>query len=134
MPAIHVDQEYIFDYLGKRYTTEEFRELCFEFGIELEEETSEYEMAVDQIGEAAAKGKGLSHRRLYKIDVPANRYDLLCREGIAQALKIFLGLATLPTYQLVPPKDGKFETIFVQKEVRSFLFLKRSKNRRIFKK
>lgn len=26
---------------------------------------------------------------LYKIDIPANRYDMLCLEGIARALNIF---------------------------------------------
>jgi phenylalanyl-tRNA synthetase beta chain len=28
---------------------------------------------------------------LYKIDIPANRYDMLCLEGIARALNIFNG-------------------------------------------
>lgn len=28
---------------------------------------------------------------LYKIDIPANRYDMLCLEGIARALNTFLG-------------------------------------------
>lgn len=27
---------------------------------------------------------------IYKIDIPANRYDLLCLEGISQALLVFL--------------------------------------------
>lgn len=27
---------------------------------------------------------------VYKIDVPANRYDILCLEGLARALRIFL--------------------------------------------
>lgn len=27
---------------------------------------------------------------LYKIEVPANRYDLLCCEGLSRALQIFL--------------------------------------------
>lgn len=33
--------------------------------------------------------KGLSDEILYKIDIPANRYDMLCLEGIARALNIF---------------------------------------------
>lgn len=28
---------------------------------------------------------------MYKIDIPANRYDLLCIEGLARALRVFLG-------------------------------------------
>lgn len=31
--------------------------------------------------------KGLSEEVVYKIDIPANRYDLLCVEGIARALR-----------------------------------------------
>lgn len=27
---------------------------------------------------------------IYKIDIPANRYDLLCLEGLSQALLVFL--------------------------------------------
>lgn len=27
----------------------------------------------------------------YKIDIPANRYDLLCVEGLCRALLVFLG-------------------------------------------
>ena len=29
---------------------------------------------------------------LYKIEVPANRYDLLCLEGLSRALRIFAGM------------------------------------------
>jgi phenylalanyl-tRNA synthetase beta chain len=37
---------------------------------------------------------------LYKIDIPANRYDMLCVEGIARALNIFRGTITAPRYRL----------------------------------
>jgi hypothetical protein len=37
---------------------------------------------------------------LYKIDIPANRYDMLCVEGIARALNIFRGTMATPTYKL----------------------------------
>lgn len=33
---------------------------------------------------------------IYKIDVPANRYDILCLEGLARALRIFLELEEAP--------------------------------------
>ena len=32
----------------------------------------------------------ISEEVIYKIDIPANRYDLLCLEGLAPALLIFL--------------------------------------------
>jgi hypothetical protein len=35
---------------------------------------------------------------IYKIDIPANRYDLLCIEGIARGIKIFLGKETCPQF------------------------------------
>ncbi len=52
------------------------------------------------------KGKGVakdaSEEILYKIDIPANRYDMLCLEGIARALNIFnqrLSKSTIPVGQ-----------------------------------
>jgi phenylalanyl-tRNA synthetase beta chain len=37
-----------------------------------------------------------------KIEVPANRYDLLCLEGLARALRIYLGIESLPNYRVLP--------------------------------
>lgn len=45
------------------------------------------------------------------------RYDLLCFEGIALMLNIFLGRASLPDYKLAQPASGKLETIVVKEEV-----------------
>ncbi|VVT56332.1 uncharacterized protein SAPINGB_P004976 [Magnusiomyces paraingens] len=92
MPTISVDKEDLYKSLGREYTTKEFDELCFEFGIELDEDTSEGEL---QPGE----------RPQLKIEIPANRYDMLCFEGISRALNIFLGRAKLPTYKLTKPKE-----------------------------
>jgi len=33
---------------------------------------------------------------VYKIEVPANRYDLLCLEGIACAIRMYLNKDTIP--------------------------------------
>ncbi|WLF76423.1 phenylalanine--tRNA ligase subunit beta [Lodderomyces elongisporus] len=90
MPTIGVDKEDLFQILGKSYTTEEFDELCFQFGIELDEDTTE-ECQGDE-------------RPQLKIEVPANRYDMLCIEGIAQALNEFLGNEQPPKYTLNPSK------------------------------
>ncbi|CCH43903.1 phenylalanyl-tRNA synthetase beta chain [Wickerhamomyces ciferrii] len=86
MPTVTVDKADLFELLGKQYTTEEFEELCFDFGIELDEDTTNDV----QPGE----------RPEYKIDIPANRYDMLCIEGIAQSLNEFLGRKELPNYKL----------------------------------
>lgn len=89
MPTIAVDKEDLYKYLGKNYTTEEFDELCFDFGIELDEDTTE----------DCAEGE----RPQLKIEIPANRYDMLCFEGISQALNIFLGRQKTPDYKLSKP-------------------------------
>lgn len=47
--------------------------------------------------------EGLSQDLLYKIEVPSNRYDLLCQEGIVMALRIFLQKDTSPSFQLSGP-------------------------------
>ena len=35
---------------------------------------------------------------VYKIDVPANRQDLLCMEGLSRALRIFMGTEEVPVW------------------------------------
>lgn len=54
------------------------------------------------------------------------RYDLLCIEGIARALRVFLGKDKAPHYRLVNPPGGEANIlqIPVSKEVRSFLATK----------
>ena len=55
-------------------------------------QTSEQEMHKKELGSKGASEeevKGLSEEILYKIDIPANRYDMLCLEGISRALNIF---------------------------------------------
>lgn len=39
----------------------------------------------------AEPGKEASDEILYRIDVPANRYDLLCLEGLVRGILIFQG-------------------------------------------
>jgi phenylalanyl-tRNA synthetase beta chain len=98
MPTIAVDKEDLYKSLGRTYTTEEFDELCFEFGIELDEDTSQGDL---QPGE----------RPQLKIEVPANRYDLLCYEGISRALNVFLGRQKAPKYTLSSPKTPVTVTV-----------------------
>lgn len=35
--------------------------------------------------------KDASEEIIYRIDIPANRYDLLCLEGLVMGLQVFLG-------------------------------------------
>lgn len=99
--------------MQKTYTDAEFDELCFEFGIELDDITSEREEAEKQ-GYAAAALQALSTKTVYKIDVPANRYDLLCNEGLSRALRVFLGEEDAPLYTLKEPASGKREMMTVK--------------------
>lgn len=44
------------------------------------------------------KKEGLSEETLYKIEVSANRYDLLCVEGLALSLRTFLNISDFPKF------------------------------------
>ncbi|KAK5135471.1 hypothetical protein LTR08_005259 [Meristemomyces frigidus] len=96
MPTISVDKTELYKALGKDYSRDEFDELCFEFGIELDEDTT-----------------GREEPAQLKIEIPANRYDMLCFEGIALNLNVFLGRQAMPTYTLKPPPGGALETVTV---------------------
>lgn len=99
MPVVSVYHDVLEQALGKEETTEErFEDLCFDFGLELDDVTSDFEIAAKERGKAAAEG--LSKRIIYKVDVPANRYDLLCLEGLVRALKVFKGIVQAPSYAL----------------------------------
>lgn len=87
---------------------EKFEDLCFDFGIELEEVTSELKLS-------ERSSAGNSDRKIYRIDIPANRYDMLCVEGIARAISCYLELSKPPIYSLSTPV--KLEQMFVQTEV-----------------
>ena len=50
-------------------------------------QTTEREQISREQGDG--KASGASEVVLYKIDVPANRYDLLCLEGLARGLQVF---------------------------------------------
>ncbi|CDZ98765.1 phenylalanyl-trna synthetase subunit beta [Phaffia rhodozyma] len=98
MPTISVDKAELYKRLEKEYTQVEFDQLCFDFGIELDEDTTEEV--------AAAKKAGLpTEEPVLKIEIPANRYDLLCIEGLARALRIFLNLQSPPDYKLSTPSS-----------------------------
>ena len=121
----------------------EFEDLCFDFGIELDDvvrhthclelsrsatassssgvvifltaapsavsHSSSPSLCCGQTSEREMQGKqgqsvaSLSDEVVYKIEVPANRYDLLCVEGLSLALRVFLGTSTPPTFTAVLP-------------------------------
>ena len=90
MPTVPIESDMLFLSFGRNLTEKEFDELCFEFGIELDEVVTETRMKRKQ------EGTEEKEVVVYKIDVPANRQDLLCLEGISRALRIFMGLEDVP--------------------------------------
>ena len=108
MPTVSVSRDRLFAHLGRTYTDAEFDELCFEYGIELDDVTSERAEATksETCRLTESQVMSLSDETIYKIDVPANRYDLLCVEGISRGLRVFMGDMDAPTYRVVPPADG----------------------------
>jgi len=104
MPTVALNRDRLFEALGQTFTDEQFDELCFRFGIELDDITSEKEIVSKGLGTDKDKvADSLSSDIIYKIDVPANRYDLLCLEGMARALRIFLGKESIPEYKINVP-------------------------------
>ena len=82
---MNLNRDRLFAALGKTYTEEEFDELCFEFGIELDEVTSEKEMNSKFLGDKAATAAGgdASDEVIYKIDI-----ETLNRNGDDSELKM----------------------------------------------
>jgi len=99
MPIISVGRDRLFNALGKTYSQEQFEELCFDFGIELDDVTTEKAIIRKEkhLDEEATDDEEV----IYKIEIPANRYDLLCLEGLAQALRIFIGKDEVPHYKVL---------------------------------
>ncbi|XP_051156804.1 phenylalanine--tRNA ligase beta subunit [Leptopilina boulardi] len=104
MPTIGVKRDLLFKELGKTYTDDEFQNLCFQFGLELDEVTSEKQMIAKEQG--SEQSDGASEEIIYKIDIPANRYDLLSLEGLVSGLLVFQEKIPLPRYQSIRPKNG----------------------------
>ncbi|VDM08377.1 unnamed protein product [Wuchereria bancrofti] len=83
----------------------EFENLLFDYGLELDEvivrKTSE-KAAAQKEQSLTTDEKDLSKlcdEEIYKIELPANRYDLLCIEGLSRALRIFRSEMKPPIYR-----------------------------------
>ncbi|CAG0917697.1 unnamed protein product [Notodromas monacha] len=91
MPTISVKRDALMRALECDYSEKEFEELCFQFGIEIDEVVT---------NESAS---GDSSEVEYKIEVSANRYDLLSFEGLVAALRTFLSKSGIPEYVKTEP-------------------------------
>lgn len=83
MPTISINKAYFYKLLGKSLTDAELEQICFDFGLETEPDPE-------------------SDHQL-RVEIPANRYDLLCVEGLANALGIFLGTRKHPHFTREKP-------------------------------
>ena len=103
MPTVPLYEDEIKQALGNDINENTFQDLCFQFGLELDEVTSEYEMYKRERGDGfkEQEAAGKSKRVVYKVEVPANRYDLLCYEGLITSLKVFKGLEPIPLIRLL---------------------------------
>ncbi|XP_065890797.1 phenylalanine--tRNA ligase beta subunit-like [Dysidea avara] len=106
MPTISIRKDLLFQQLGENFSDVEFDEICFSFGIELDE----------VVLEKADPGEENSPEVIvYKIEVPANRYDLLCLEGLSRGLQVFLKKINAPHYKSLKP-HGSLERFIIKPE------------------
>ncbi|KAK6249825.1 B3/B4 tRNA-binding domain - like 1 [Theobroma cacao] len=115
MPTVSVGRDRLFTALGRSYTQEEFEDLCFNFGIELDDVTTEKAIILKEKNLKDEK-PSLDDEVIYKIEVPANRYDLLCLEGLAQALRIFNGQEGIPRYTVANVSKESMLKMHVKRE------------------
>jgi len=94
MPNVLVLQEDLFRYLGRSFTNEEFEDLCFAFGLEIEIGTGA-QLNLQRINRDGGS-ENVTQKTVFKLEVAANRYDLLCLEGFSQAIKSYLGISPIP--------------------------------------
>ncbi|KAA0166773.1 hypothetical protein FNF27_04229 [Cafeteria roenbergensis] len=117
MPTLSVERDALFERLGHQYTLEDFEKLCFEFGIELDgvvEEPIDGTVASGAGASGAAAAGPVATKTVYKIDIAANRYDLLSIEGLSRALRVFLEKDPAPVYTISAPASGEHLTMTVE--------------------
>lgn len=69
-----------------------------------------------------ASAQDASEEIIYRIDIPANRYDLLCLEGLVQGLMVFQNKQEQPRYQrLEPAQMYKMKTTESTLRIRPFV-------------
>ncbi|KAH8583312.1 phenylalanyl-tRNA synthetase beta chain [Cryptosporidium sp. chipmunk genotype I] len=99
MPVVSVSTRVLSSHLNKEVTSEWLDELCFNYGLELD--CIEFD---EELQENVAK-----------IEIPANRPDILCLEGLAIALGCFIGSSKIPLFNLKPRKNE--QKIIVKRNV-----------------
>eukprot|EP00461_Guttulinopsis_vulgaris_P001790 UN01790 len=88
MPSVTIIADELFALLGQKYTDDEINDISMNFGVEVDD------VEINDQGQ-----------KTYKFDVAANRYDLLCVEGLARALRSYIGLSETPDLKINTPKS-----------------------------
>jgi phenylalanyl-tRNA synthetase beta chain len=122
MPTVTIVRDRLLEALGSKVSDTDLAELCFSYGLELEA-LSEEPLSDLLGGQRSRSGwsdaveeleshTGLPDQRVccVKLEVPANRPDLLCFEGLVQALRVFLGMDPPSAYRLrrTEPREQVF--------------------------
>ncbi|EKX52357.1 hypothetical protein GUITHDRAFT_84815 [Guillardia theta CCMP2712] len=111
MPTVTVGRDALMAALGETYDDKRFEDLCFEFGVELDDITSE--AVVMRKEKTSEKVETDATEVVYKIDISANRYDLLCLEGLSLALNVFRKKIETPNFRSIRPPPGQEHVIRV---------------------
>ncbi|KAI5186655.1 phenylalanyl-tRNA synthetase beta chain [Nematocida homosporus] len=85
MPGITVSKTEFLKCLQRQWNDTEVDNVLFDFGLELDE--------IDEI------------EGTYKIDVPANRYDLLCLRGLVNGVGAYIGQSSQKSLEIKEAKD-----------------------------
>lgn len=71
-------------------------------------------MITKEQGEDSQLSKGASEDVIYRIDIPANRYDLLSLEGLVTGLLVFQGHIEPPIYKAIKPMEGSMQRLIIK--------------------
>ncbi|GJU02960.1 phenylalanine--tRNA ligase beta subunit, cytoplasmic [Tanacetum coccineum] len=119
MPTVSVGRDLLYEALGRTYTEDEFESLCADFGIELDDVTTQKAIVrKEKHLKEDEEVSGNDEEVIYKIEVSANRPDLLCLEGLAQALRIFCWDDSAPKYKLADISKESMLKMHVKPETR----------------
>lgn len=124
MPTLLTPKTRLFSLLGTEFTDEQFEELCFSFGIELDEITSDRSIFEKEhsTSESVTNSESYSEEILYRIEIPANRYDLLSVEGLSMALKAFIRSTTFPDFKILKNSQVTVHVLPNAFQVRPYFF------------
>lgn len=71
-------------------------------------------MITKEQGADSQQSIGASEDVIYKIDIPANRYDLLSLEGLVTGLLVFLGKIQTPIYKALRTSEGLIQRLIIK--------------------